>query len=366
MKLRSLIFVALLITVSGVTEEIKSQTLEEKVGQMILVGFRGTDIDENDRIVSDIREHNLGGVVLYSTDMQTDDENRNIESPDQVSQLTASLQEFADTPLFVAVDQEGGRVNRLDTGYGFETTDSHRQLGVEEDEDYTRQQAGRIAETLQEVGVNMNFAPVLDLYVNPANPVIGRLNRSFSSEPDVVAEQASIFIKEHRDRNVINAVKHFPGYGSYAGEDHRSIPDVTESWDDVELEPYQQLIDNNAVDIVMVSNVFNRELDEEYPASLSTKIINDLLREELQFDGVILAESPQMEEITEEYGFEEGVRRQFLAGADMLQFANNLVYNENVVEEVIQIGVDLVESGEIPESQIEESYNRIINLKESL
>ena len=359
-------FILLLVLVTSVTEESKSQSLEDKIGQMILVGFRGTDIDENHRIVSDIRDHNLGGVVLYSTDMQGDGDTRNVESPEQLSRLTESLQDYASTPLFVAVDQEGGRVNRLDQSYGFPTAHSHRRIGAENDEDYTRDQAETIAETLENVGVNINFAPVLDLYSNPANPIIGRLNRSFSSDPDEVANHASIFINTHRQNGVLNAAKHFPGYGSFADQNYRDIPDVTDTWEETELEPYQQLIAEDNLDIIMVSNVFNHQLDEEYPASLSSNIINDVLRQQLGFDGVILAESPQMQEITEHYGFEEGVRLQFKAGADMLQFANNLVYNENVVEEVIEIGVELVENGEIPESQIDASYNRIMNLKESL
>jgi beta-N-acetylhexosaminidase len=173
-------------------------SLRDKIGQMLLVGFRGLTVEESGSIVADIRDRSLGGVVLFDYDTPTETPVRNVASPQQLTALVAGLQAAAPTPLIVAIDEEGGLVARLDQRHGFPPTVSAQAMGARNDPAYTRQQAGAMARTLRSVGINLNLAPVVDLNVNPSNPIIGSLGRSFSADPAVVTEQATAFIQaEH-------------------------------------------------------------------------------------------------------------------------------------------------------------------------
>ncbi|HKL18642.1 MAG TPA: glycoside hydrolase family 3 N-terminal domain-containing protein, partial [Halalkalibaculum sp.] len=169
-------------------------TLDEKIGQMLKVGFRGLSVDENSPIVEDIRKYHIGGVVLFDYDVPRDTALRNISSPGQVQNLVQDLQRFADIPLIIAIDQEGGRVARLKTRYGFEKSVSAQYLGSLQNADSTRKYAHQTGQTLSELGINTNLAPVVDVNINPENPVIGGIERSFSDDPSVVTRHARLYI----------------------------------------------------------------------------------------------------------------------------------------------------------------------------
>ena len=196
---------------------------------MLLVGFRGLAVDQMHPIVADIRDRHLGGVVLFDFDAPSWSDVRNVESPEQVRALVASLQSFATVPLLVAVDQEGGKVARLDERHGFPPTVSHRFLGEQDNLALTRESAAALAKTLAAVGITLNLAPVVDVNVNPNNPVIGKLDRSFSSDPAVVARHAQAFIEAHHAQGVLCCPKHFPGHGSSTAHSHRGLVDVTDT-----------------------------------------------------------------------------------------------------------------------------------------
>jgi beta-N-acetylhexosaminidase len=337
--------------------------LDFMIGQMLLVGFRGLEVEGEHFILRDIRERHLGGVVLFDYDVPTQQPVRNIRSPSQVKALIASLASAAATPLLVAIDQEGGIVARLKERHGFPPSVSHQHLGELNNLETTHQQATLLASTLGGLGINLNLAPVVDLCVNPDNPVIARYERCFSADPQTVAGHALQFIQAHHQQGVLCTLKHYPGHGSSTADSHRGLVDVTDTWSRDELEPYARIIRAGQADAIMTAHVFNARLDDQDPATLSPATITGILRQELNYGGVVISDDMQMGAIARYYGFETAIQKAIQAGVDMLAFANNSVYEEDVAERAIQVIRDLVQAGTISQARIEASYRRIQRLK---
>jgi beta-N-acetylhexosaminidase len=340
-------------------------SLREQIGQMLLVGFRGLTSDQAPEIVADIRDRNLGGVLLFDTDQPTRSAVRNIRDPAQLKSLVAALKRLSSSPLLVAVDEEGGLVARLDQRHGFPATYSAAQLGARNDPAFTRQQGQEVAETLRSVGINLNLAPVVDLNVNPQNPIIGSLGRSFSANPAVVTAQAGAFIEGHRAVGVKTTLKHFPGHGSSTGDTHVGVVDVTNTWNRTELEPFANLI-RDQTDAVLTAHVFNAKLDAAHPATLSKPTVTGILREQLGWQGVVISDDMQMGAIRKAFGYEDALRLAIDAGIDMLTIAQQQVFEPGIVARTIDLIAGLVAKGSLTEARIDESYRRILALKAAL
>lgn len=341
-------------------------TLEQKIGQLLMVGFRGYQPADTSHIVRDLKMHNLGGVILFDYDVPTGRNIRNIESADQVLSLNDSLQSLASTPLLIAIDQEGGRVARLKPSRGFPETVSAEYLGTLDDTDTTRAYAEEQTELLSDLGFNVNFAPVVDLNTNPDNPVIGSIERSYGEDPGLVTRHAQIVIEEHQRHNILPVVKHFPGHGSAWNDSHLGMADVTDTWIDTELDPYRNLVERNYYFGVMTAHVLNKNLDDELPATLSRSIQTGLLRTNIGFDGPLFSDDMQMEAIRSFYGLEFAIEHALNAGVDMLVFGNNSVYQPNIVPDAITIILGLVDDGSVSEQRINESYERVMETKQKL
>jgi beta-N-acetylhexosaminidase len=340
-------------------------SLRDKIGQMLLVGFRGLTIEEAAEVVADIRDRNLGGILLFDTDQPTHGAVRNVESPAQLTALVAGLQALATTPLLVAIDEEGGLVARLDQRHGFPPTVSAADLGAQDDLAVTREAGDQIAATLASVGVNLNLAPVVDLNVNPTNPIIGALGRSFSADAEVVTAQAEAFIEGHRAAGIRTTLKHFPGHGSSTGDTHLGVVDVTDTWSAVELEPFRNIIRDALADAVLTAHVFNATLDPEHPATLSQPTITGILREQLGWDGLVISDDMQMGAIRQAYGYADAVRLAILAGVDVLTIAQQQVYEPGIVAQTIDLIEGMVMDESLTEERIDKSYARIQALKGS-
>lgn len=337
--------------------------LEKKIGQMLLIGFRGLELNDNSAISDDIINERIGGLILFDIDLELGGSARNIESPQQLKKLIGQIKSYSKTPLFLSIDQEGGLVNRLKEEYGFPQTVSQMMLGDLNKEDKTRYWASIAVNCLSEMGFNLNFAPVVDLEINPENPVIGKKERSFSSDPEIVAKHAEIIIEEHKKKNIICCIKHFPGHGSSLEDSHLGMVDVSKLWNEIELIPYKKLISRKQVDMIMTAHIFNKNLDEKYPATLSKRILTGMLRESLAFNKVIITDDLAMKAISQNFGLEKSIELTINAGSDILLFANNSTYNQNIAKKVISIIKELVKAGKISEDRVEESYNRIMELK---
>ena len=339
-------------------------SLRRMIGQMLLVGFRGKSVDEQSAIYRDIADLGIGGVILFEYDVPLKKRDRNIGSPEQVAALTSTLQGWADIPLLIGIDQEGGIVNRLKERYGFPKSVSAGYLGELNEPDSTRFYADQTASVLSDIGINLNFAPVVDLNLDPDNPIIGGIERSFSADPETVVQHAAIVIKSHQEKGVMTALKHFPGHGSSSQDTHLGLVDVSDTWQDSELQPYRALIDSGLVHSVMTAHVVNRQLDPAgISSTLSNAVIEGVLRKGMGYDNVVFSDDLQMGAIRKQYGLETVVRMAVDAGVDVMTFGNNLEYEPDIAKRVIEIIEDLVEKGIVTKSRIEESYRRIMNLK---
>ncbi|MDR2144324.1 MAG: hypothetical protein LBP29_08145 [Treponema sp.] len=354
---------------SETDESDTEKTLKAKIAQMLLVGFQGLDV--NNPVYADIAERGIGGVLLFDYDTPSRSRIRNIVSKDQLTRLCAELQEAAargplGAKLFIAIDQEGGAVDRLKTRNGFPETKSAAEMG-EGDGSETAYYAEQTARLLSEMGINLNFAPCVDLNLNPRNPIIGRLGRSFSADPKVVTSHAALWIDAHSRFGVFSCLKHFPGHGSSRGDTHRGAVDVSSSWREEELFPYRELVAANAVKFVMTSHVFNSALDPEYPATLSESTLEGVLRNRLGFSGLIVSDDLNMAAVAANYSLETALEKAVNAGVDMLCFSNNgAVFDPSIAGRSINIIYDLIRAGIVAPSRIEESYLRIMAVKAEL
>ncbi len=343
-------------------DPVPEATLEEMIGQMIMVGLRGHDAAANPLLIEALRLGQAGGVILFEKNLSND------STAERLQRLTNHLQEVTRFPLLIAIDQEGGRVNRLKAKYGFPDSKTATWLGDMDDCDTTRHYANLIATTLTSLGININFAPVVDLCSNPNNPIIARYGRCFSADPEQVTQHAKWFIDAHHAKRILTTLKHFPGHGSSTRDTHKEMTDVTNLWDPAELIPYRSLIGSGHVDAIMTAHIVHCTLDNQcFPATLSHNIINKLLRDSLGFNGVVITDDMQMHAITKHYGFEESIRLAILAGADILLYSNNIAgsweHQANVVHRTIK---QMVQQGEISEERIRESYQRIVALKKNV
>ncbi len=339
--------------------------LDVKIGQMLLLGFRGFELTADNPIFTDIRERHIGGVVLFQYDSELKSWERNIQSPDQLRALNQSLQALAATPLLISIDQEGGIISRLNPSNGFPATESQKYYGDKNDPALTRAAAESEGKVLRDLGINLNLAPVVDLALNPDNPIIAKYERSFSADPDIVTAQAAE-IEGYHAQNILTTLKHFPGHGSSTADSHQGFVDVTTTWQASELEPYRNLIRAGLADSVMTAHIFNSNLDPKYPATLSKNIITGILRDQLGYDGVVISDDMQMGAIRNDYGYEQAVELAINAGVDILAIANNLVYDPEIGARTVALIKQMVADGRVSPERIEQSYQRIMKLKSGL
>lgn len=340
-----------------------SVSLDLMIGQMILTGIGDFSYIEPDtEILSDIENGLIGGVILF-------EKNINQSNPHKQLKRTISLiKKKAKVPLFISIDEEGGKVNRLKPKYGFPVTKEAGYLGRINNLDSTRFYANNTASTLKKYGFNVNYAPDVDVAINPENPVIAKLGRSYSDNPAIVTKHAQAFIESHREHNIITVLKHFPGHGSSKNDSHLGVADVSKYWQFSELLPYKTLLNSNKVDGIMTAHIINEHLDpSKLPATLSPFIISQILRGFLNYQGVVFTDDMQMHAISKNFGFEESIKMAINAGVDVMLFANNVPGNEKRSPKQIHgIISGFVENGDISEERIRLSYLRIIKLKSKL
>jgi beta-N-acetylhexosaminidase len=327
---------------------------------LLVVGFRGLTLDDAPW-VGDALAGGLGGVILFDRDQLTGG-SRNVGSPAQVAHLTRALRTAAGhRAIMIAVDQEGGRVTRLGPTHGFPAVASQATIGSGTSA-AARTWAAGIAATLAAAGIDLNFAPVVDLDVNPTSPAIGALARSFSADPDVVVRMATIEIAAHRAAGVRTTLKHFPGIGSSTANTDVAFVDVTKTWTRIELEPFQRLVAAGTADLVMVGHVLNGQLDPDQPASMSPGVVSGLLRGSIGWDGVVVTDDLQATAILDTYGLEAAALLALDAGDDLLLIANQQAYEPDIVERVVGTIADAVGQGRLAESRIDASLARIERL----
>ncbi len=331
-------------------------TLEEQIGQLLMVGFPGTT--PTPQLVKLIQHYHVGNIILFS---------RNVQSAQQLHELTASLQNIAREagqryPLLIAIDQENGMVQRL--GEDATIFPGSMALGAVGSEQSAYEVALAAGVELRALGVNLNLAPVVDVNNNPANPVIGV--RSFGEDPQQVARLADAQIRGYQDAGVATCIKHFPGHGDTATDSHLAMPTVPyemERLEGVELVPFKSGI-AAGTDCVMTAHIYFPALmgATNLPATLSPAVIRQLLREQLGFQGVILTDCLEMNAVSETVGVGRGAVLAKQAGNDLILISHR--YDRQLAG--IEAIKAAVQSGEIAPEAVQEAAERILALKRRL
>ncbi len=354
----------------------------EKLAQLLLVGFRGVTMATASDFVTELHTYPFGGIILFDEDVEQSGP-RNIQSAAQVQNLVGGLQAISAVPLLVAIDCEGGNVNRFSRIKRFPNMPSHQELGRRDDSVATYNYATAMAKSLVSLGINWNLAPVVDVNVNPRNPIIGARQRSFSADPRVIARQAEAFIRAHRAQGVLTALKHFPGHGSTKVDSHLELPEVTHTWSAKELQPYRDLLGTVPIDAIMTAHLYNRVLDAEFPATLSPRTIGGLLRGKsvelakfgqsqlsgmaLNYNGLVISDDLQMHAITRHFSLKMALYKAMMAGVDMMILGNNTGrYVERLGSRAVQALQELVREGKLSVVQLEQAYQRVQVLKRAV
>ncbi len=327
---------------------VSDMCIEAKVGQMMIFGFAGLEAD--DHVQKMVSEWGIGGVVLFK---------RNCRHARQVAELNQHLQTLAAVPLFIATDQEGGSVARLTSGAS--VSPGNMALGAAGDPQWTGLAARVTGSELQACGINMNLAPVLDVSNNPENPVIGV--RSFGEDPQLVAELGAAAVEGYQ-HYVAAVAKHFPGHGDTSVDSHRAMPSVDvsmERLEAVELVPFRRAI-AGGVTAVMTAHIYFPaiEPDPGVPATLSSAVLTDLLRQHLGFGGLILTDCMEMDAIAKGFGTTEAAVRTIEAGADCVLVSHTPTVQRQCLEAVLEA----VKTGRISEERVDRSVGRILAAKE--
>ncbi|QCJ44577.1 beta-N-acetylhexosaminidase [Bacillus sp. S3] len=331
-----------------ISEAISKMSLEDKIGQMILAGVSGTTMDASAKQL--ISQIHVGGIIFYKN---------NFETPAQAVQFVNQLKagNSSSLPLLLGVDQEGGRVTRLPGG--LVNFPPNKQIGQVNNPDFSFKVGTLLGQELKEFGLNLDFAPVLDINSNPNNPVIG--DRSFGNNAEIVSKLGVQTMKGIQSQNVITTIKHFPGHGDTSVDSHLDLPIVNKSLKELkelELIPFERAI-NQGGDVVMVAHILLPQLDKTNPGTMSKAVMTDLLRKQLGFTGVIITDDMTMGAITEHFDIGKASVESVKAGSDIILVGHD--YN-NVVK-IISSLKTAVQNGEISEQRVNESIKRIIQLK---
>jgi beta-N-acetylhexosaminidase len=340
------------------------------VAELLLVGFRGTEVEGNAEVRRLVCNVKVGGIILFELDTATG-QPRNMVNPQQIAKLTGDLQDLARRcarrPLFIAADAEGGRVNRLSPRIGYPPSLSAAEMGQSGDFAATEAEARRIAVTLREAGINWNLAPVVDVAVNPENPVVA-LGRTFSADAREVAAHARAYIRGMRAEGILTSLKHFPGHGSSVRDSHVGFTDVTDTADlEAELLPYELLIKEGLADSVMTAHVFNKGLDPWDPATLSRYTVNRILRNRFKYKGVIVSDDLLMGAIVKHYGLEEAAAKALNAGVDVLLISGNSPQAQVYAAERVVVAINrAVATGLVSRKRVLDALNHVQALRARL
>ncbi|GAS81401.1 beta-N-acetylhexosaminidase [Paenibacillus amylolyticus] len=333
-----------------VQEQLSSLTLEEKIGQMILAGVQGTTLDDQAKQM--IMDQKVGGIIFYANNVTT------LEGTAKFVQSIKDTNQSNPVPIFMSVDQEGGKVSRMPETV--ESIPSNKKVGQTNDSALAETMGELLARQVQLAGFNVDFAPVLDVNSNPKNPVIG--DRSFGSSAELVSRMGIAEMKGFRSEGIIPVVKHFPGHGDTSVDSHLDLPVVNKTEKQLaELEwiPFQAAV-KEQVEAVMVAHILFPKLDPDHPASLSDVIIGKHLRGKFKYDGVVITDDLSMGAIAKNFKLDEAALATVKAGSDILLVAHSYESAKTIFDTLMSA----VKSGEISESRIDESVYRILALKQ--
>ena len=330
--------------------------LDEMIGQMLIVGFNGNTANSKGfkTVLKQIDNNEISGVIFFED---------NIKNKNEFLKMTNAIKNSrAKIKPFISIDMEGGHVQRMNENNGYKRFKTAKQLSKLTKE-AAYQEYSEMAKILKESNINLNFAPCVDLAINPES-IVEKKERSYSDNPEIVSQYAKEFIKSHYENGIISSVKHFPGHGSPTGDTHLGFVDISETYTKEELIPFYETVNLYPLQMVMVSHLFNKNMDDNYPASLSYKTIQNYLKP--FYSGVVISDDLDMGAIRKNFALEEIVVNAIMAGEDILLFSNRKNADKNLVKNIKYMVNKAVVNNEISYDMIQASYNKIINLKQQL
>lgn len=356
-----LIFVGCLVLNTGTAMAGKiSPTLDQMIGQMLMMGFNGVEPDDAGSVDARklLKSGNIGGLIFMG---------HNMRDKKQIAQLVGSMKQTGQryTPPLLAIDQEGGFVQRLKPKHGFTSIPTAQSIALDDNQDEAFRTYQTLAKELGAAGFNVNFGPVVDLNLVPDNPIIGQKERSYGKKAKTVQTFASAFVLAHRHYNILTSLKHFPGHGSSWTDSHEQFVDLTHSWRDAELVPYRKLVKQHLVDMVMVGHLFHPSFSDgdKIPASLSKRAIQEILRKDIGFQGVVITDDLTMGAIKKYFTMQEALVRAVNAGNDILLIVDGKYTNAAEIKRIHGIIRKAVRDGIIPIRRIKNAYYRVIAAK---
>lgn len=338
-------------------------SLRDMIGQMLMLGFKGqTPKDKGSKAVHELlKSGQIGGLIFMG---------RNMASKAQITKLVSHLKKAPPKtlPPFLAIDQEGGQVQRLKEQHGFTTIPTASSIALGKDQIFALQTYQTLADELALAGFNVNFGPVVDLNLVPENPIIGARERSYGSSVETVKTFSKAFVLAHRQNKILTSLKHFPGHGSSWTDSHEQFVDLSKSWKTQELDPYKQMIKAKLVDMVMIGHLYHPQFSDgdKLPASLSTRAIEGVLRKEIGYQGIVITDDLGMGAIKKYFEFDDALLKAIKAGNDILLIVDDKYANKSEISRIHDLIEKAVKRGDIKRSSLEASYNRIMAAKELL
>ena len=331
---------------------------DEMIGQMLMMGFTGSSANSSwpKLLASQIRRGEVGGVVMLGY---------NFKSKRGVNGLTSLFKNAAGArKVFIAVDMEGGSVQRLGRKLGYPAIPSARSVARKQTLTQAKATYSKLAAISKGAGFNMNLGPVVDLLINPRNPVISKWNRSYDANPQKVIGFARAFVAAHREIGIVTVLKHFPGHGSSVGDSHEGFVDISNTWQNKELTPFSEMIKSGDAQAIMPGHLVHKKIASDgVPVSISKPAIKGLLRGKLGYKGLVVSDDLQMGAIASNYSYKNTVIRAVNAGIDMLMISNSRKPNKNLPRQTIAIISKAIDNGKIDIKTVEAAYHRIQRAK---
>ena len=327
--------------------KLTNMSLKEKIGQMIMIDYRDT-LEMNVELDDILNKYSPGGFILFKS---------NIQNYNQTKKLLSDIKQSSDIPVMVSADQEGGRVQRLDERVGFDTIPPMGEIGKTMNEEEVFNLGKKMGEELKNIGVDMDMAPVLDVFSNPENRVIA--DRAFGTNSDIVKRLAMALSKGLQEEKIIPVGKHFPGHGDTIKDSHVDLPIITKDLEELkrlELVPFVEAIDKKIPGLMIGHLAVPKITGDNNPASLSKVMINDLLRKDLGYEGLVMPDSLKMKALSNHFTNKEIYLRCIGSGNDIMLMPQN-------INEAFNTIYDAVNDGVIKEEQINNSVYRILSTK---
>lgn len=360
MKTISKIF-ATITLLSCITTSATAADRNHMIGQMLMMGFQGGNANgaSAKRLASQIKKGQVGSVVFLGY---------NFKSKSSVKKLTSLFKSAAgNNKLFIALDMEGGSVQRLGRKLGYPSIPSARSVAKKQSPAQAKSTYRKLASISKNAGFNMNLGPVVDLLSNPRNPVIAKWNRAYSPDPKKVTAFARSFVKAHNEVGIITVLKHFPGHGSSISDSHDGFVNISNTWKNKELDPFNQLIKSGHAPAIMPGHLIHKRIASDgVPVSISKPAISGLLRNKLGYNGLVISDDLQMGAIAKNYSYKNTIIRAVNAGVDILMISNSRKPDPNLPAKTIALISKAIDEGKIAPGKIESAYKRIMRAKATI